>query len=375
MGKDAKAVVTKEGLDALLTALAEDGFRVIGPTVRTGSIVYDDVAAVSDLPVGWTDRQDAGHYRLAESDDDAVFGFSVGPQSWKQFLHRPRQRLWRARRRDGQVEVQPEPVSDEPLAFIGVRACELRAIAVQDRVLAEGAYADPHYSARREGLFIVAVNCSKAGGTCFCTSMGTGPEVTAGFDVALTEIAAKHERIFIAEAGSPRGEELLARVGAREATMEELAEGAAVVARTARSMGREMPAYDLHDLLLGNLDHVRWDDVADRCLTCGNCTMVCPTCFCTTVEDTSDLLGLESERTQRWDSCFTMDFSHIHGGSVRASPKARYRQWMTHKLATWIDQFGTSGCVGCGRCITWCPVGIDITEEVAAIGDSAEGRD
>jgi Fe-S oxidoreductase len=102
--------------------------------------------------------------------------------------------------------------------------------------------------------------------------------------------------------------------------------------------------------------------------------MVCPTCFCTSVEETNDLTGTESSRSRRWDSCFTMDFSYIHGGSVRNSPKSRYRQWMTHKLSTWVDQFGTSGCVGCGRCITWCPVGIDITEEVRAIADSEKER-
>ena len=123
----------------------------------------------------------------------------------------------------------------------------------------------------------------------------------------------------------------------------------------------------IKELLYRNLEHPRWEDVARRCLSCTNCTLVCPTCFCTTVEDATDLSGGHAERRRRWDSCFSMDFSYIHGGYIRPSVKARYRQWMTHKLATWIDQFGTSGCVGCGRCITWCPVGIDITAEVKAI--------
>jgi sulfhydrogenase subunit beta (sulfur reductase) len=135
-------------------------------------------------------------------------------------------------------------------------------------------------------------------------------------------------------------------------------------------MGRTMDTKGIKELLYRNYENPRWDDVAKRCLTCGNCTMVCPTCFCTTVEDITDLTGEHVERWRKLDSCFTMDFSYIHGGSVRSSPRARYRQWMTHKLATWIDQFGTSGCVGCGRCITWCPVGIDITEETGAIRDS-----
>ncbi len=166
---------------------------------------------------------------------------------------------------------------------------------------------------------------------------------------------------------------MLSALPHRAATAAEVGAAEAVVARTAESMGREMRADDLHDLLMRNLSHPRWDDVAARCLSCANCTMVCPTCFCTSVEDSSDLTGTETSRSRRWDSCFTMDFSYIHGGSVRSSTKSRYRQWMTHKLATWVDQFGSSGCVGCGRCITWCPVGIDITEEVRAIRDSEPG--
>ena len=188
--------------------------------------------------------------------------------------------------------------------------------------------------------------------------------------MALTEIAGDGDPTFLVETGTEVGRDLLAEVPHREATGDEIATGEAVVDKTVASMGREMQVDDVHDLLMRNLEHSRWDDVAERCLTCGNCTMVCPTCFCTTVEDSSDLTGTETSRTRRWDSCFTMDFSYLHGGSVRSSTRSRYRQWMTHKLATWYDQFGTSGCVGCGRCITWCPVGIDITEEVRAIRDS-----
>jgi formate hydrogenlyase subunit 6/NADH:ubiquinone oxidoreductase subunit I len=143
-----------------------------------------------------------------------------------------------------------------------------------------------------------------------------------------------------------------------------------IVANTTAQMGRSLNTIGIKDLLYRNAEHPRWDEVATRCLSCANCTMVCPTCFCTTVEDVTDLTGEHAERWRKWDSCFTMDFSYIHGGSVRPSVKARYRQWLTHKLASWIDQFGVSGCVGCGRCITWCPAGIDITEEVRAIRDS-----
>lgn len=365
-----QAVVNMEGLQALLDTLRRRGHRVVGPTLRDQAIVYDDITSVADLPQGWTDEQNGGHYRLARRDDDALFGYAVGSHSWKKFLHPPVLHLWRAQRDGGDMRVVPEPDPDERFAFIGVRSCELHAIAIQDKVFLGGAHIDPHYQTRRKGAFIVAVNCSHAGGTCFCVSMKTGPKADTDYDLALTEISGDRGRAFLIEAATDEGRSVLAELPQREATTEDVAKAEAVVAHTAASMGREMRSDDVHELLLRNLDHPRWNDVAERCLTCGNCTMVCPTCFCTSVEDSSDLAGVETSRSRRWDSCFTMDYSYIHGGSVRASSRSRYRQWMTHKLATWIDQFGTSGCVGCGRCITWCPVGIDITEEVRAIRDS-----
>ena len=363
--KYTQSVVARDELAALIVGLRADGFRVLGPTRRDDAIVYDDIETVADLPAGWTDRQDGGRYRLERRDDDALFGYAVGPHAWKRFLNPPLLRLWQAERDGGGIRVTTDPDPAERFAFLAVRSCELHAIAIQDRVFLHGPYVDRHYQARREGVFIVAVNCGQAGGTCFCTSMHTGPKATAGFDLALTEFSGDpHE--FLLEPGSDRGAAMLDRLPHRPATPADLDRAAQISARTEASMGRQMPSDDLPELLLANLEHKRWDDVAARCLTCGNCTAVCPTCFCTSVSDTNTLDGA-TERTRRWESCFTADFSYIHGGSVRASPRSRYRQWMTHKLATWVEQFGTSGCVGCGRCITWCPVGIDITEEVRAI--------
>jgi sulfhydrogenase subunit beta (sulfur reductase) len=365
-----KKVLGIADLQDLLSVLSARGYQLAGPTVREGAIVYDQLASVQDLPVGWTDEQDGGTYRLRRRKDDAIFGFVVGPHSWKKFLLPPVMTSWRAKRGDNGFKVIEEPEEAHRYAFIGVRSCELHAIAIQDRVFLQGPYTDTTYRARREDVFMVAVNCGQAGGTCFCVSMGTGPKATSGFDLALTEVLAGERHYFLLEVGSERGAEVLGEVQHREATAEEEREADSVVARAATQMGRTMDTADIKDLLYRNYEHPRWDDVAGRCLNCANCTMVCPTCFCTTIEDVTDLSGEEAQRVRKWDSCFTMDYSYIHGGSIRASPKSRYRQWMTHKLATWIDQFGTSGCVGCGRCITWCPVAIDITEEVRAIRTS-----
>jgi ferredoxin len=352
-------------LDDLIDALRRRGFRVVGPVVRDGAIVYDELGSAADLPIGWTDEQDAGTYRLERRDDDARFGYAVGPHSWKQHLFPSRVRLWRAKPNRG-VTVEEEEVDEPPLAFIGVRSCELHAIEIQDRVFLGGRHTDSDYAARREGAFLVAVNCFEPGGTCFCTSMGTGPKAQSGYDLALTELLDGEHRLLV-EAGSDRGAEVLAELPGKSVIDADLDAAERSVSSAAERMGRTMESFDLRDLLARNLEHPRWDEVARRCLTCGNCTLVCPTCFCSAVEDHTDLTGAETERWRVWDTCFSVDYSYIHGGSIRPTGRSRYRQWMTHKLGTWHDQFGSSGCVGCGRCITWCPVGIDITEEVAAI--------
>jgi ferredoxin len=361
-------VIERGGLEELLAALRRRGFTPIGPTVRQGAIVYEELESASDLPAGWTDVQDGGTYRLQRREDDALFGHNVGPNSWKNHLFPPTLKLWTARRsEDGELEVEEEVAEPPRHAFIGVRSCDLHAIAVQDRTFVDGPWADRDYQARREGAFIVAVNCGQAGGTCFCVSMDTGPRASSGYDLALTELLDDGGHRFLVEVGSERGAELLAELPSRPAAGGDEQAADEVVERTAAQMGRTLDTTDIRDMLYRNREHPRWDEVADRCLTCGNCTMVCPTCFCSSVEDVTDVAGEEATRERSWESCFTLEHSYIHGGSVRTSGKARYRQWMTHKLASWIDQFGTSGCIGCGRCITWCPVAIDITEEAAVI--------
>jgi len=377
-----RAIITRDALQTLIRVLIDDGYRVVGPTKRDDAIVYDTITGTDDLPAGWGDHQEAGRYQLNRRSDDALFGYAVGPHSWKRFLHPPIERLWTARRDGDTFTIEPPRQRETTRhAFLGVRACEIHAMQIQDRVFSGGAHVDAGYAARRADSFVVAVNCGEAGGTCFCVSMNTGPKAESGFDLALTELCSPGSHEFLVEVGSDAGARVLERLPRSEPTAAHVAAAQAVVERAAERMGRSLETDGIRTLLQENLEHPRWNEAAERCLSCGNCTMVCPTCFCTTVQDGSDVAGTTAERVRTWDSCFTMDFSYLHGGSVRHSPRSRYRQWMTHKLATWFDQFGTSGCVGCGRCITWCPVGIDITEEAAAIratpqpqGETADAR-
>jgi ferredoxin len=361
----APRLIDLDGLGALYRVLVAEGYHVIGPAVQDGAIVLRELASADELPFGWGVDLAAGSYRLRRRADDAAFGHSAGPQSWKRFLHPPREKLWSATRTAGGFEVSEDDEQPPRYAFLGVRPCDLRAIEIQDRVLGQPG---SRYAGRREAAFVIAVNCTEPGETCFCASTGTGPGAGQdGFDLALTETVGAGGHRFLVDVGSARGAAVIGQVPSRAAAEGDIRGARTAVEAAAECMGREMDTSGLRELMAGSHGAARWDDVAARCLTCGNCTLACPTCFCTSVEDSSDLTGEHAERWELWDSCFDLDFSYLHGGSVRTSPKSRYRQWLTHKLGTWHDQFGSSGCVGCGRCIVWCPAGIDLTEEVKAL--------
>ncbi len=370
IGKPSSWQFPKSRFDGLIQLLHADGFEVVGPRIEQQAIVYGPIRSASELPIGWTDRQAPGSYRLERREDEMYFGFAVGPHSWKKYLFPPVLRLIQIGRK-GQDYTVTNPEPEPPRrAFLGMRACELHALAVQDRTFLNPRTptADAYYTQARDRLFLIAVECEVPGGTCFCKSMNTGPAVdgSVAFDLALTEL----EDGFVLRAGSAAGEAVRERLGLDPADEKQIEEARRRVEDSGRSMGRAVDVTDIRDLLHGNQEHPRWDEVAGRCLACTNCTLVCPTCFCSSVEDVTDLGTETAERIRRWDSCFNPEFGQVHGGNFRPTIRARYRQWLTHKFASWFDQFDVSGCVGCGRCITWCPVGIDVTEEITAIRTS-----
>lgn len=375
---ETSVVVPKGELNAIIDHLVHLGYRTVGPRLVDGAIVYDDIASSYDLPQGYVEVQDGGYYRVRHDESAGMFDYGVGPDSLKKFIFPPRDTVLQADRTDGAWEMTAPETPSERVAVIGVRSCDLHALAISDQVFLKGPYVDPAYRARRGNLFLVAVNCRRAAATCFCHSMKTGPTVSDGYDLALTEL----DDEFVVEAGTERGRRLLdegawpecspemrRRVVSQSAQLSEaMFERHEVVGGAGEThRQRSIDTRGIHDLLLNNLEHERWEEVGKRCLSCANCTMVCPTCFCSAVAEVSDLSGDHVTRERSWASCFTADHSYMNTGAVRKSTASRYRQWLTHKLASWHDQFGSSGCTGCGRCITWCPVGIDLTEEVSAI--------
>lgn len=359
----ATIIFAKSALQRILDNLGAAGFRLIGPTIRDGAVVLDGIQHMSELPLGWMMEQKPGSSRLARTHSSDYFACTVGPHSWKRYLFPPQCDLLTAHRNGNGWAFEPVADNAPPFAFIGVRSCDLHAIAMQDEVFVGGPVVDPHYAHRRERAFLLAVNCNAAAATCFCTSMNTGPRARSGYDLALTELPES----FVLEIGSESGSNALSGVDWQPASAFDLGRVTQTLQRTERQMQRQINTSDLPQLLYERIDHPYWDTMAARCLSCANCTLVCPTCFCFTVEDHSNLTGTSANRTRVWDSCFILDFSHVHGGNSRPTIKARFRQWMTHKFGAWIDQFGHSGCVGCGRCIAWCPAGIDITEELSQL--------
>lgn len=362
----ASAKWAEKDLATLVELLRSDGYQIYGPRLENQAIGFATIESLDDLPRGWTDEQSPGHYGLRQQAQPGLFAYVVGPHAWKQFLKPARDKLWCASRNEDGVTVEEASPELQKMAFLGVRPCDLHALAIQDKVHLQEPMVDERYAARRQQALIIAVNCTRAASTCFCDSMNTGPKASTGFDLALTEVVESRSHYFVVTAGSAQGRDLMAKISNMAASDQEQ--------RAARQAERDAVAevkankalntVNIKRRLYDNVEHPHWEAVAARCLSCANCTMACPTCFCSTVEDVTDLSGDHSERWQRWDSCFTADFSYLHGGAARASTRSRYRQWLTHKLASWQDQFHTSGCVGCGRCITWCPVGIDLRDEV-----------
>ncbi len=351
-------------LQRLLTALSADGRRVIGPTVVDEAIVYEELDGPEELPVGWTSEAAPGRYRIEPGHGERTFDYGVALSAWKRYTHPAVIPLTRSMR-DGRVmTIVPANESPPKLAFLGVRACELAALRIQQRAMRAGPVGDADHAARADAALIVAVECATATSTCFCTSMGTGPEVQAGADIVLSEL----DDGFTLRAGSPAGAAIIERLELADAAAEQVQAAERQVAAVRAAIGDPVAVDGLPARLRAALDHPRWAEIAERCLACANCTLVCPTCFCTSVGTTSDLDGLDATTERRWDSCFSLGFGRVAGdANFRPKVQDRYRQWLTHKFSTWEDQFGTSGCVGCGRCVAWCPVGIDVREELAAI--------
>ena len=353
--------IEKPVLDNILIRLQEEGYLTIGPRVKNETLVYEQIEGLDDLPRGYITEQDAGYFRLQQTSHSRYFDVIPGAQSWKQFLFPPRVDLFRLQKTNGHWEKVSEENQNVKYAFIGVRACELNAILIQDKAFMREDFTDPIYRSRRERVFILSVDCLHPAETCFCASMNTGPRVKDSFDLNLTEL----DDVFLVKVGSEIGRNILNGLPFELASSFMLSNAERGLENAAQQMKRTLNTDGLPEFVLANLDHPQWEEIGQRCLSCANCTQVCPTCFCWDARDEVTLNNNETRRERVWDSCFNPGFSYQAGGNTRPSIQSRYRQWLSHKLGSWPQQYGTLGCVGCGRCITWCPAKIDLTKEIS----------
>lgn len=367
-----KAVMIKKIKKYNLSSLFEklkSAYRVIGPKVEDSVIILSDIE-YADIPSGYRDQQGKGTYRISKGDDINIFSFSNGPDSFKRFLYPPSSEIFSFQKGRKGFQVRPSAYSERAVAFLGIRSCDISALKLYDRIFLEGHVKDRNYQRLRSDSLVIALNCIYPGDNCFCSSMGTGPEVKDGFDIALTEL----DDSFLIEIKTVRGREALEGLPLEEAESKDIAGKDSRIENCRKMIKKSIRAQELPSVIYRNLEHPRWTEIAKRDLECGNCTQVCPTCFCNSSYDHIEISSISKKyiefsgtRMRTWDSCFSRNFARVHGGNFRPSRRARYRQWMSHKLAYTFEQFGLTGCVGCGRCITWCPAGIDITEELEAL--------
>jgi len=354
-----KDFLPRSCLFCLFDLLHQQGYEVIGPQVIDGAILYRPLQHPDRLPAGIEQIQKPGQYRLIRTDSPRLFSWANGPQALKPLTFVPRETLWRSQlQSDGSLQFEEVIAPPPATAVIGVRGCDLAALALQDRHFDD----DPYYRQRRDALLLIAVDCSHPADTCFCVSTGDGPDAKAGHDLALIEL----DDGYLIRAGTDKGEALMTALPLQASTPEQQQQACAEHQQACQQQ-RQLPAFDPAQLIHQG-QHPAWDAVAEACLSCGNCTSVCPSCFCFSESEVPELDGNTSIHQRQWDSCFSEGHSYIHGHRFRPDTKSRYRQWLTHKFGSWVEQYGRSGCTGCGRCISWCPVGIDPLEVLRQLG-------
>ncbi len=269
---------------------------------------------------------------------------------------------------DGKFSKIQDIIPEEKQIVLGVHPCDVAGLRFLDRVFL-GYRSDPRYLRRRNNFLIFAATCKSVSETCFCLSMGTGPEATTGFDVLITDLG----RRFLMEAGTDEGEGILRSLGAQAATEDDIAAKRSLVERLKGEFKRGVDTDGMPELCMASQDHPVWQKYGEICLACGQCGMSCPTCFCFDVREKVAPTLASGERYRQWDVCLLKEFSQVAmGGNFRPERSARLRQFICHNLSYGSYQFSLTKCVGCGRCIKVCPVDIDITEIAAELREGAK---
>jgi ferredoxin len=307
--------------------------RVVAPQETYGQFIFEEIGTA----------------------DDVVLDYHTSVLPPRKYLLPPREDLFSFNAKT--MEMSPLIEEIEPTVIMALHTCDLHAITLLDKIQGTG-HADQHYQARRRKTTLVSVECLKP---CmehaFCKSMGT-LSVPDGFDVHLTDLGDR----YAVEIGSEQGEQLIEGSNLFWEPIE------ADYDRVNEVMAGKWPNFDyrldcdvteLPDLLGASQDSALWDEVGDACLACGQCTKVCPTCYCFDVLDEIDLKLEHGKRFRVWDSCLIEKFAVVAGGhDFRSSQARRLRHRFMRKGKYQFEAYGLLGCVGCGRCALSCPAHI-----------------
>lgn len=343
-----------ESLEKLILALKSRGLAVLAYKLQGDLPVFGEVGSLRDILVEYSDLQSPGSYKLVK---DMRGFFRHSQYSPKYFLHPPIQDVYEVSDDFNIAQTRTNPV---PTALFGIKPCDLAAIEVLDKILE----CDDVYQARRSSIaYIIVEECVEPGGTCFCGSVGAGPSVTKGYDVAYTRLDDK----VLFKVGSSKGMELIEKLGLAKAPEKLLRKYEELLVDAKRKASRLPPL----ETIAKALEDVApaeefWRYVSARCVGCTNCNMVCPTCFCTEFVDYANLTG-NARRERQWFGCLSYTYGQVAGQHFRPELLMRYRHFVLHKFVFYQKQIGLPGCVGCGRCITWCPMGIDLREVVSRV--------
>jgi sulfhydrogenase subunit beta (sulfur reductase) len=298
-----------------------------------------------------------------DSARDVVLEFDNTKESPKFALFPQRETLFRYRAQKGKVEMNVPSNKEKGQVLFGIRPCDARGLLLLDRVFG-GDCSDPYYAEKRANTLVVSLGCVNPNPTCFCQSMGGGPCSPEGADLFFMDLGDR----YAVEAGSDKGAALLQDRAFEDADEEALVLSEKIKRQAEASMKPSILKENLKEQLEELFDDPVWNEWAETCLGCGICTYLCPTCHCFDLCD--EAAGQTGERIRVWDSCqFPLFTQQASGFNPRPTVKERFRQRIMHKFSYLPETQAMLGCVGCGRCVTECPVNLDIREAMTWLSE------
>jgi sulfhydrogenase subunit beta (sulfur reductase) len=335
-----KRLIKKEALAGIAKKVAEE-FLVWAPVKKEDNVLF--------VPLG--------------KDVEPFFAYLNSKNAPKNVFFPHTETMMKYTRTPKGMVLSAEENKADAAVLFGVRPCDARSFALLDMLFDQDKYKDEYYINKRNNTTVIALACVQPPyATCFCTSVDGEPVDDKGADILLTDIGGN----YLVEFVTPKGEKLAKYFGDGKADAAADAKKKEVAEKAKQAISSKIPAHEVKPILDKNFEHPFWATVHGKCLACGTCTYMCPTCHCFDISD--EAKGSDGVRIRSWDSCmFPLFTKETSGHNPRLSQKERWRQRVMHKFKYYVDNFGAIACVGCGRCVMSCPVNLDIRKVIEDI--------